>query len=99
MPRSITKAKRTRAVKRKFTVTLTPEGDHFVARCPDVPDAVARGTRKEDALDKMRAVLTKMFGDGSDSGSASTPHPSSPPPRGPRGPLVAEIELPDDNAA
>ena len=86
-------------MKRKFTVILEREGDHYVARCPDVPDAVARGTRKEDALDKIRAVLIQRFGDDSDSGSAPTPHPPSPPPRGPRGPLVAQIELPDDHAA
>ncbi len=90
---------RARAVKRKFTVILAQGGDHFVARCPDVPDAVASGSSKEDALDKMRALLIKRFGDDSDSGSAPTPHPPSPPPRGPRGPLVAQIELPDDNAA
>ena len=90
---------RTHTVKRMFTVILTQERDGFVARCPDVADAVARGASKEDALDRMRAVLTKILGDDSDSGSAPTPHSPSPPPRGPRGPLMAEIELPDDNAA
>ncbi len=85
-------------MKRKFTVILTQEGDHFVARCPNVPDAVASGSSKEDVLDKIRAVLIKKFGDDPDSGSAPTLHPPSPPPRGPRGPFVAEIELPDDHA-
>ena len=86
-------------MKRKFKVILAQEGDHFVARCPDMPEAVASGSSKEDALAKMGALLTKRFGDDSDSGSAPTPHPPSPPPRGPRGPLIAQIELPDDNAA
>ena len=85
-------------MKRKFTVILEHKGDRYVASCRDVPDAVASGSSKEDALDKIRAVLTKMFGDDSDSGSAPTPHPPSPPPRGPHGPHVAQIELPDDNA-
>ena len=86
-------------MKKTFTVILTQERDGFVARSPDVAGAVARGASKEEALDRMRAVLIKILGDDSDSDSAPTPHPSSPPPRSPRGSLMAEIELPDDNAA
>ena len=85
-------------MKRKFTVILTQEGDSYIARCPDVADAVACGTNIEDALDRLRAVIIKRLGDDPDSGSVPEPHPLSPRPCGPRGPLVAEIELPNDHA-
>jgi hypothetical protein len=48
-----------------------------------VPAAIARGRDKTDAIEKIRAVIKKMLQDGSDDGSAPTPHPVSPSPRGP----------------
>ena len=68
---------------RKFRVTMTREGDDYIAACPDLPGAVARGSSKQDALEKIKAVITKMMDDGSDGGAAPKPHPVSPSPRGP----------------
>lgn len=71
-------------MKRKFTVTLVREGDEYVARSPEVADAVARGSSKEDAIEKIRAVIVKKLGEGgSDDGSAPVTHPVAPSPRGP----------------
>ena len=70
-------------MKRKFTVVIKKIGAEFEARCRELPAAVARGRDKTDALEKIRAVITKMLQDGSDDGSAPTPHPVSPPPHGP----------------
>ena len=70
-------------MKRTFTVVVERKGNEYVARCPDVAGAVARGRDKTDALEKIQAVLTKKLEGGSDAGSAPVPHPVSPPPRGP----------------
>jgi len=68
---------------RKFRVTMTREGDDYIAACSDLPGAVARGSSKHDALEKIKAVITKLLDDGSDGGAAPKPHPVSPSPRGP----------------
>ena len=68
---------------RKFRVTMTREGDDYIAACPDLPGAVARGSSTNDALEKIKAVIIKMTDDGSDDGAAPKPHPVSPSPRGP----------------
>jgi predicted RNase H-like HicB family nuclease len=72
---------------RKFTVTITRKGSEYVAQCPEVPGAVARGKSKNDAMEKIRAILRKKLDGSSDGGSddsdAPKPHPVSPPPRGP----------------
>ena len=68
---------------RKFRVTMTREGDDYIATCPDLSGAVARGSSTNDALEKIKAVITKMLDDGSDDGTAPKPHPVSPSPRGP----------------
>jgi predicted RNase H-like HicB family nuclease len=86
-------------MKRKFTVVITREGTEYVARCQEVADAVARGSSNQDALEKIKAVIRKKFEDGSEGGSAPLPHPVSPPPRGPRGPIMVETEIDDQNDA
>jgi predicted RNase H-like HicB family nuclease len=70
-------------MKRKFTVVIEKIGAEFEARCREMPDAVARGRDKKDALEKIRAIITKMLGGDSDAGSAPVVHPISPPPLGP----------------
>jgi len=80
-------------MKKKFTVILVKEGDGYVARCQEMPDAVARGSSKGDALEKLRAVIIKKIGeDGSDAGSAPVPQPVRPPPHGP---IIELHEKPD----
>lgn len=73
--------------KRKLSIILTREGDDYVARCPELADAVVRGTSEEDITEKIFAVIRKKHSDGSDSGSAPPPEPPPPstPPPGPRG--------------
>jgi predicted RNase H-like HicB family nuclease len=83
----------------KFTVVLTREGAKYSARCQEVADAVARGVSKEEALDRIKAVIRKKFEDGSEGGSAPLPHPVSPPPCGPRGPILVEAEIDDQDDA
>jgi predicted RNase H-like HicB family nuclease len=86
-------------MKRKFTVVLTRKGTQYVARCQEVADAVARGNSKEEVLERIKAVILKKFEDGSEGGSAPLPHPVSPPPGGPRGPIVVEAEIDDQDDA
>jgi predicted RNase H-like HicB family nuclease len=68
---------------RKFAIIIKREGDAYIASCPDLPDTVAHGTSKIDALEKIRAIIIKKLDDGSDSGTPPMPHPISPSPRGP----------------
>lgn len=70
-------------MNRKFTVVIERKQDEYEARCQEMPDAVARGCSKNDALEKIGAVITRMLEDGSDDGTAPKPHPVSPSPGGP----------------
>jgi predicted RNase H-like HicB family nuclease len=70
-------------MKRKFTVIIERKGDEYFARCPDLAGTVARGRDRNDALEKIKAVIIKKLEGGSDAGSAPVPHPISPSPRGP----------------
>jgi len=70
-------------MKRKFTVVIERKQDEYEARCREMPDAVAHGSSPKDALEKIRAVITKKLDDGSDDGTAPKPHAVSPSPRGP----------------
>jgi hypothetical protein len=70
-------------MKRKFQIVITREGVEYVARCAELSNAVARGTNKLDALEKIRIVISKKLGDGPDGGVAPQPVPVSPRPRGP----------------
>jgi predicted RNase H-like HicB family nuclease len=70
-------------MKKRFTVVIEKKGTEFEARCRELPEAVARGRDKTDALEKIRAVITKMLGGDSGTGLAGVPHPVSPSPRGP----------------
>jgi hypothetical protein len=82
-------------MKKKFQVFVTRKGKWYFARCPEVPDAAASGKSKKEVLDQMKAILVKKFrpDDGLDDGGAPTPHPVSPPPGGPRGPVAAKVTL------
>jgi predicted RNase H-like HicB family nuclease len=79
-------------MKRKFEAIITKEGAYYVARCPEVANAVARGRTTKAALEELKAILIKKFrpDDGSEDGTAPIPNPVSPPPRGPRGSAVAK---------
>lgn len=79
-------------MKRKVTVIITREGEDYIARCPDVAGAVARGTSRNDALERIAVVIRKKLGDGSDGGAAAVRHPVSP---RPRGPVAAEEKSPE----
>lgn len=70
-------------MKRKLNVIIERKGNMYEARCPEMPDAFARGHDKNDALEKLRDVITRILGDDSNGGSAATPRPVSPSPRGP----------------
>jgi predicted RNase H-like HicB family nuclease len=67
----------------KFTVVIEKKGAEFMARCREMTDCVASGRDKNDALEKIKAVITKKLQDGSEGGAAAVPHPVSPSPRGP----------------
>jgi predicted RNase H-like HicB family nuclease len=70
-------------MKRRFTVVIEKKHGEYEARCRELPDVVAHGSSKQDTLEKIRAAITKKLGDDLDGGSAPTPHPVSPSPRGP----------------
>jgi predicted RNase H-like HicB family nuclease len=80
-------------MKGKFTVILTREGAEYVARCQEMADAVASGSSKEEALERIKVVIRKMLEGGSEGGSAPLPNPVSPPPRKPPGPIVRRTEI------
>jgi len=81
-------------MKRKFTVVIEKKQGEYEARCRELPDVVAHGSSKQDALEKIRAIITKKLGGDSDGGAAPKPHPVSPPPPGPI--IVEELhERPD----
>ena len=87
-------------MKRKFQAIIEKEGDYYVARCPEVANAVAIGKSTKDALEELKDILIKKFGrdDGSEDGTAPRPHPVAPPPRGPHGSAAAKAashEKPD----
>jgi predicted RNase H-like HicB family nuclease len=69
----------------KFQVTLTQDGHDYVARCPQLPDAVARGHSVNEALESIKAVIAARFrpDNGSEDGTAPVPHPVSPKPSHP----------------
>ncbi len=69
-------------MKRKFDIIIEKEGAEFEARCREIPDVVASGDSKEDALKKLKEAIIKKLGDNPDAGSAPAPNPVSPP-RGP----------------
>lgn len=70
-------------MKTKFTVIIEKKQSEYEARCREMPNVVARGSKKEDALEKIRVVIIKKLGGESDGGAAPKPHPVSPSPRGP----------------
>jgi predicted RNase H-like HicB family nuclease len=84
-------------MKRKFSIVITKEGGAYVARCQELADAVARGNSREETVERIKEVIRKMLGGGSEGGSAPLPRPVSPPPHGPSGPLVVEAEVDDQN--
>jgi hypothetical protein len=84
-------------LKRKFTIVIERHADEFVAKCPELVGVVAHGQTKNDALEKIRAAIIKKLGGDSDAGAAPYPHPVSPPPRGPRGPIEVEAEIDEPN--
>ena len=57
-------------MKRKINAIITREGDGYVARCSDVPDAIGRGKSKEDALDQLREFLRWWLDANSDDHAA-----------------------------
>ena len=70
-------------MKKRFKVIIERKGEDYVARCPDVPSVEGRGRDKSEALEKIRASITRKLGDDPDAGSAPFLHPVSPPPPGP----------------
>ena len=80
----------------KFRITITREEDYYVARCQDWPDIVAQGSNKQDALEKIKAIIIKKLDDGRDGGAAPKPHPTTPPPCGP---IIICEELPEKSDA
>lgn len=46
-------------MKRKFTITVEKIGDEFEARCPDLPEICVRGRDTNDALEKIKAIITE----------------------------------------
>jgi hypothetical protein len=77
----------------KFEVVITRDGEEYVARCPELPDTVARGSSVQHACENIAAVIREKFRreGGTDDGTAPTPHPVSPLPRGP---IAARCEPP-----
>jgi len=70
-------------VKRNFNVVIELHGNAYVARCPEFPDLLARGSSKSEVLETLKALIRKKLDDSSDSGSAPRPQRVPPSPRGP----------------
>jgi predicted RNase H-like HicB family nuclease len=70
-------------MKRKFTVVIEKKQGGYEARCRELLNVVAHGNSKQDALEKIRAIITKKLGGDSDGGAISKPRPVAPSPRGP----------------
>jgi predicted RNase H-like HicB family nuclease len=68
---------------RRFTVVIEKKQGEYEARCREMPDAAAHGGSKQDALERIRAIIIKKLGGDSDDGTTPKPHPVSPSPRGP----------------
>jgi predicted RNase H-like HicB family nuclease len=68
-----------------FQVIIAREGQDYVARCPEVSNAVARGHSTQDALEKLKAIIQEKFRPDEESGdgTAPVPEPVFPPSRGP----------------
>jgi predicted RNase H-like HicB family nuclease len=80
-------------LKRKFTVVIERKGEEYVASCRELADVLARGSSKQDVLEKITAAIIKKLGEGgSDAGSAPVPHPVRP---SPSGPILGLHEKPD----
>ena len=44
-------------MKREYVVVLDKEGEEYVAWCPDVVDAIARGKTSGVAISKLKEIL------------------------------------------
>jgi predicted RNase H-like HicB family nuclease len=47
-------------LKRRFTASITQEGDWYVAQCLEV-DVVSQGATEDEALDNLREALELLF--------------------------------------
>jgi predicted RNase H-like HicB family nuclease len=50
---------RPRKMKREFKVILEKDGEDFVMTCPDFADVVVRAPTREQAMKKMKKILTE----------------------------------------
>jgi hypothetical protein len=88
-------------MKRNFTITIRKKGDEFEARCKQVPGVYTLGRDMKDTLKRLKIAIYRKLklrrdsDGGASGGTASTPHPAPP---SPRGPIIFEgsHENPDD---
>ena len=52
-------------MKRNFNVVIELHGNAYVARCPEFPDLLARGSSKSEVLETLKALIRKKLDDGS----------------------------------
>jgi antitoxin HicB len=71
-----------------FPVIIAPDGDGFVVRFPDIPEALSFGQTKEEALDMAQDALESAIEFYFEDGRA-VPAPSKPS----RGQMVVELPL------
>jgi predicted RNase H-like HicB family nuclease len=69
-------------MKRYFKVTVTQDGEEYVAQCMEFPDTMVRGRSVPEVFERLKAAIAERFrpDDGLDDGSAPVPSPVSPQP-------------------
>ena len=55
----ISSVRHRQTMKKEFQVIIEKDGEEFVMRCPAFPDAVVRAPTREQAMEKMKKVLTE----------------------------------------
>ncbi len=57
----------------EFTAVLEPDGEWFIAYCPEIPGANGQGKSKQEALDNLSAAISLILADRREDGLRGLP--------------------------
>lgn len=57
----------------EFTAVLEPDGEWFIAYCPEIPGANGQGKSKQEALDSLSAAISLILADRREDGLRGLP--------------------------
>ena len=57
----------------EFTAVVEPDGEWFIAYCPEIPGANGQGKSKDEALDSLSAAISLILEDRREDGLRGLP--------------------------